>query len=106
MTADQLSRLQDFGSVLLLLCLGLGVIHLIAGLLRPAWVRRKGRGGVVVVSLALVLLGFATFAGIIAYTHSHPNGPHALQGYLDDYFAEQCTQGADLPACREKAAVQ
>jgi hypothetical protein len=101
MTSKQLALMQDIGSVVFLLCLVLGALHLIAGLIRPRLVWRKGRGGVVLVSLAAWLFGLVTYGGIIAYTHSHPNGPHALKGYLDDYFAEQCAQGADLPACKQ-----
>ena len=39
-------------------------------------------------------------AGVIAFTHSHPNGPHAFKGYFERYLAEQCAEGQDLPACR------
>jgi hypothetical protein len=106
MTAEQLAQLQDFGGVLFLFCLAVAALHLILGLLRPGLVWRKGRGGVVLMSLGLGVLGFLTYAGIVAYTHSHPNGPHAFQGYLDDYVAEQCAKGADLPACRNKAAAK
>jgi hypothetical protein len=104
-TSEQLSQLQGFGSLVLLLCLGLGAIHLLLGLVRPGWVWRRGRGGVVALSLGLWLLGVAVWGGIIGFTHSHPNGPHSVTGYIDDYFAEQCAQGADLQACRKDGAV-
>ena len=29
------------------------------------------------------------FVGVIAYTHSQPDGPHSAKGYINDYFAEQ-----------------
>lgn len=103
MTSEQLAQLQGFGSLIFLICLAVGLLHLLVGLVRPHLVWRKGRGGVVLVTLAMWLFGFLTAAGTVAYTHSHPNGPHAVQGYIDDYFKEQCAQGADLPACKEEA---
>lgn len=103
MTSEQLAQLQDFGAVLFLLCLILAAVQLLVGLVRPSWVWRKGRGGVVLVSLTLGLLGVLAYAGIIGYTHSHPNGPHSMKGYLEDYVTEQCAQGADLPACKNTA---
>lgn len=104
MTSEQLAHLQTVAALILLLCVGIGAIYLLAGLVRPGWVWRKGRGSVVLVSIGLWLLGLATYAGIIGYTHSHPNGPHAVKGYIEDYFAEQCAQGADLPACKKDGA--
>lgn len=100
MTYEQLIQLQDWARLIFLLCIAAGAIHLLLGLVRPIWVKRAGRGGVVLVTLGIWLAGLAVFAGAIGYTHSHPNGPHALKGYLDEYFAEQCAQGADLPACK------
>lgn len=101
MTYDQLIQLQGWAALFLLLCLGAGAIHLLAGVIRPAWVKRAGRGGVALVTLAIWLAGIAVWGGTIGYTHSHPEGPHSLHRYLDDYFAEQCAQGADIPACRK-----
>ncbi len=38
--------------------------------------------------LAMVFAA-ALFIGVIAYTHSQPDGPHSAEGYINDYFAEQ-----------------
>lgn len=105
MTSEQLSHLQDFGSLLLLVFLALGVVHLCVGLVRPHWVWRKGRFGVVLMSLGFWVLAFVIYGGIIGYTHSHPNGPHSFKGYLDDYIASECAAGADLPGCKKDGAV-
>lgn len=104
MTYDQLIQLQSWATLVFFLCLFVGAIHLLAGLIKPTWVRRAGRGGVVLVSLMVWIAGLLIWGGIIGYTHSHPEGPHSLHRYLDDYFAEQCAQGADLPACKKETA--
>lgn len=101
MTSEQLAHLQDGAYLFLLFCFAAGVIHLVLGLMRPGLVWRRGRGGVVGYTLGIWLLGVLAWAGTIGFTHSHPNGPHALKGYLDDYFAEECAKGADLPACKK-----
>lgn len=100
MTYEQLIQLQGIAAIVCLLAIAIGAVHLIAGLIKPAWVRRRGRAGVVLVSLAICLFGVISYAGTIGYTHSQPEGPHSLHRYLDDYFAEQCAQGADIPACK------
>lgn len=100
MTYEQLIQLQGVAAIVCLLALLIGALHLLAGLIKPAWVRRRGRVGVALVSLAVWLFGIAVYAGTIGYTHSQPEGPHSLHRYLDDYFAEQCAQGADIPACK------
>lgn len=104
MTLDQLVFLQNVASLVFVVCLGIGALYLVAGLIRPAWVSRKGRGSVVLRTLLLWATGLAVLGGTIGYTHSHPNGPHALSGYLDRYFAEECAKGADIPACNEQPA--
>ena len=104
MTLEQLVFLQHIMGGVMLLLLGLAVLNLVLGLIRPAWTKAASRGRVVVRSLLTGLLGVALYAGTIFYTHSHPNGPHAVKGYIDSYFAEQCAQGADLSACKDGAA--
>lgn len=97
-------QMHDWAGVVLLLCLVAGAVHLVLGLVRPGWVGRKGRGSATLVSLGLWLVGIAVWAGTIGYTHSRPDGPHSVSGYIDSYFAEQCAKGADLPACKHKGA--
>lgn len=104
MTHDQLIQLQNWASLAFLIFLGAGVLHLLLGLISPAWVGRKGRGTVLLMTLATWLAGAAIWAGTIAYTHSHPKGPHSAKGYIEDYFADQCARGADLPACKPATA--
>ena len=100
MTYEQLIQLQGIAAIVCLLALAIGAVHLIAGLIKPGWGRRRGRGGVALVSLAVWIFGIAVYAATIGYTHSQPEGPHSLHRYMDDYFAEQCAQGADIPACK------
>lgn len=103
MSYEQLIALQGYAAIFLLICLVAGALFFLFGLIKPAWVRRGGRGSVVLVSIGIWLLGIVAYAGTVGYTHSHPNGPHSAKRYIDDYFAEQCAQGADLPACRKDA---
>jgi hypothetical protein len=104
MTYEQLNQLQDAATLTAKLFLAVGAIHLALGLLRPGWVGRKRRGTVVLLTLGVWLAGLAVWGGTIGYTHSHPNGPHAVTGYLERYFAEECAKGADLPACKNDGA--
>jgi hypothetical protein len=67
----------------------LAVLYLVAGLVRPSWAFAPGRGAVVLRSGLAVVFAVVLFAGVIAYTHSQPDGPHSAQGYINDYFAEQ-----------------
>lgn len=78
-----------------------GTLYLIAGMLRPAWVGRSQRRWVAAWTLSVWFLGFGIYVATLAFTHSHPNGPHAFNGYLERYVAERCARGDDLPACRE-----
>jgi hypothetical protein len=105
LTLAQLEFLQGIAALIFLVCLGLGALYLIAGLIRPAWVRRSKRRWVVVTTLVVWVLGLATYLGAIAFTHSHPNGPHAFKGYWESYVDQMCAQGQDIPACREGAGV-
>ncbi len=102
LSSDQLSLIQGTAALFFLLCLGGGTIYLLAGLVRPAWVRRHKRRWVAATTFGVWVLGFATYLGALAFTHSHPNGPHAFQGYWDHYIKELCAEGQDLPACREQ----
>ena len=101
MTYEQLIQLQNWASLIFLILLGTGAIQFVVGLIRPAWVRRAGRGTVILTTLGIWIVGFAIWAGAVGYTHSHPNGPHSVTRYIDEYFAEQCANGADLPACHK-----
>jgi hypothetical protein len=100
MSYEQLMLMQGVASLVFLACLLAGAVYLVLGLVRPLLVRRAGRGGVVLVTLAVWLTGLVILGGVIGFTHSHPNGPHAVSGYIDDYFASECAKGVDLPACK------
>lgn len=106
MTSEQLSFFQHIMGGVMLVLLAIAALMFVLGLIRPAWVRAKSRWRAVGRALLTALLGVVVYAGAIIYTHSHPNGPHAVTGYIEDYFAEQCAQGADLPACKKEAAPQ
>jgi hypothetical protein len=101
MTSEQLSLLQNWMSVVFLAALVIGLLVLLIGMLKPAWVGAAGRGRVILRSLGIWLIGTALMAGTIAYTHSHENGPHSVKRYIDTYFKEQCAQGTDLPGCKQ-----
>lgn len=102
MTHDQLILLQSVMALVSLALLAVAALYLVIGLIRPSLVGSASRWRIIGRTLAMWVLAFAAYGGTIAYTHSHPNGPHALSGYLDDYFKEQCAQGADIPACKEQ----
>jgi len=104
LTSDQLAMIQGLAALVFLICLAAGALYLIAGLIRPGWVWRTKRRWVVTTALAAWFLGLATYVGAIAFTHSHPNGPHAFNGYWERYVAQMCAEGRDLPVCRERAA--
>lgn len=67
----------------------LALLYLVVGLARPAWALAGGRGAVVLRSGAAMVFAAVLFIGGIAYTHSQPDGPHSVEGYINDYFAEQ-----------------
>ncbi len=104
LSSDQLTMIQGLAALLFLICLGGGAIYLIAGLIRPAWVRRTKRRWVATTTVVVWSLGLVTYIGAIVFTHSHPNGPHAFKGYWERYVAEMCAEGRDIPACRERAS--
>jgi hypothetical protein len=104
LSSEQLGLIQGAAALLFLVCLGGGALYLLAGLIQPAWVLREKRRWVAVTALCVWLIGAAAQLGAIAFTHSHPNGPHAFKGYFDRYIAEECAKGADLPACRQQPA--
>jgi hypothetical protein len=67
----------------------LALLYLVAGLVRPSWAFAPSRGTVVLRSGLAMVFAAVLFIGVIAYTHSQPDGPHSAKGYIDDYFAEQ-----------------
>ncbi|MFN0217584.1 MAG: hypothetical protein ACKVP4_02090 [Hyphomicrobium sp.] len=101
MTYDQLVAIQNWMSLVFLVFIAAGALYLIAGMISPSFVRAPGRGRVILKTLLIWTIGAGALAGTIAYTHSHENGPHSVKGYIEDYFKQQCAEGADLPACRE-----
>ena len=103
LTLAQLEFLQGLAALVFLVCLGAGTLYLVIGLIRPAWVRGSKRRWVAATTLTVWVFGLATYLGAIAFTHSHPNGPHAFKGYWDRYVDEMCAEGQDIPACRAGA---
>ena len=67
----------------------LALLYLVAGLASPSWAFAPGRGAVVLRSGLAMVFTAVLFIGLIAYTHSQPDGPHSVEGYINDYFAEQ-----------------
>jgi hypothetical protein len=65
------------------------LLYLFAGLANPSWALASGRGAVVLRAGLAMVCAAALFIGVIAYTHSQPDGPHSAQGYINDYFAGQ-----------------
>jgi len=68
---------------------GLALIYLVFGLASPSWAFAPGRGAVVLRAGLAMVFAAVLFLGVIAYTHSQPDGPHSAEGYINDYFAEQ-----------------
>lgn len=93
MTYDTLVLIQTLAQLLFLICMVLGAIHLVAGLIQPAWVRATKRRWVVGRTLAVWVVGLVTVMGAIFYTHSHPLGPHAFNTYMKGYIAAECAAG-------------
>lgn len=90
MSYDNLMRLQDAGEIAAsLLALG-AVAFLVAGLIRPPWVRLARRLWVAPIAVLLMLLALVLYAGVTVFTHSQPNGPHAFGAYMDAMTAEMC----------------
>ena len=67
----------------------LALLYLFAGLASPSWAFASGRGAVVLRAGLAMVFAAALFIGVIAYTHSQPDGPHSAEGYINDYFAGQ-----------------
>ena len=104
LSSEQLGLIQGAAALFFLLCLGGGALYLLAGLIQPTWVLREKRRWVALTALCIWLVGIAVQLGTIAFTHGHPNGPHAFKGYLDRYIGDECAKGVDLPACHENPA--
>ena len=73
---------------------GLALLYLVAGLASPSWAFASGRGSVVLRAGLAMVFAAALFIGVIAYTHSQPDGPHSAEGYINDYFAGQAAPPA------------
>jgi len=67
----------------------LGLLYLGVGLVRPSLARAAGRGTVVLRSILAIVLAVGLAAGVVVYTHMQADGPHAVEGYIRDYAAEQ-----------------
>ncbi len=102
LSSDQLTMILGLAALVFLICLAGGALYLLAGLIRPGWVRRTKRRWVVSTALIVWVVGLVTYIGAIAFTHSHPNGPHAFKGYWERYVEDLCAEGQDIPACRER----
>lgn len=75
----------------------LALLYLVVGLASPTWAFAPGRGAVVLRSGMAMVFAAVLFLGVIAYTHSQPDGPHSAQGYINDFFAEQGTPAQPGP---------
>ncbi|KUO54863.1 MAG: hypothetical protein APF80_00975 [Alphaproteobacteria bacterium BRH_c36] len=93
MTYDTLILIQTIAQGFFLLCVVLGTFNLIAGLIKPAWVRLTKRRWVVSRTFLVWLVGLIVVGGAIGYTHSHPQGPHAFNSYIKGYIAAECAAG-------------
>lgn len=93
MTYDTLILIQTVAQGFFLLCVVFGAVYLIAGLIKPAWVRMKKRHWIVGRTLLVWIVGLMTVLAAIFYTHSHPLGPHAFNSYMKGYIAAECAAG-------------
>lgn len=80
----------------------LAVAYLFLGLVSPAWAWASGRGGVALRSIFGIFVALGLYVGVIAYTHSQPDGPHSLQGYINDFdwdkYRAESGDAANAPA--------
>jgi hypothetical protein len=83
---DRMIENSELASSIIVL---LALLYLVVGLARPAWAFARGRGAVVLRSGLAMVFATILFIGVIAYTHAQPDGPHSVEGYINDYFAEQ-----------------
>jgi hypothetical protein len=91
---DRIIESSELASTIIV---GLALLYLVAGLASPSWAFARGRGAVVLRSgLAMVFVA-VLFIGVIAYTHSQPDGPHSAEGYINDYFAGQAPPAQPAP---------
>jgi hypothetical protein len=67
----------------------LALVYLLVGLIRPSWARASKRRWVLARAVCIMLLAVVGYVGVIAYTHAQPDGPHSIEGYLNDVPAEQ-----------------
>ena len=65
--------------------LALSALNLVVGLMRPSWAWATKRRSVVLRSVAIIVLAGVGFAGVIGYTLSLPDSPHAFDSYLKDF---------------------
>jgi hypothetical protein len=101
MSYENLMRLQDAAELISVVCVFGGLAFLLAGLMRPGWVGFSKRLWVVPGALGIWLLGVVVYGGAVAYRHSQPNGPHAFEGYMDGWTAQQCARDATAAGCAE-----
>ena len=83
---DRMIESSELASTIIV---GLALLYLVAGPATPSWAFAWGRGAVVLRSGLAMAFAAVLLIGVIAYTHSQPDGPHSAKGYIDDYFAEQ-----------------
>ncbi len=80
----------------------LAVAYLFLGLVSPSLAGAAGRGSVTLRSILGVFVAVGLYVGVIAYTHSQPDGPHSLQGYINDFdwekYRAESGDAANAPA--------
>jgi hypothetical protein len=63
----------------------MAVLYLLVGLVSPSAAAAGSRGTVLLRSGLGIVVAVGLAVGGIAYTHSQPDGPHSMEGYLRDY---------------------
>ena len=99
MSYDNLMRLQNGAEILAPILLLGGLVFLIAGMIRPSWVRFSKRLWIVPLTLLIWIAAIAVYGGTIFFTHSQPNGPHSFFAYMDASTAMMCIKKPDLESC-------
>lgn len=101
LTSEQLAIIQHGGHAISGAILIVALIYLTIGIVTPERLGHQKRWPIVGRTVGMIGLAFVLAVGVIFFTHSHPNGPHAFKGYMQDYVKHECLAGKDLPACQD-----
>ena len=82
----------------LVVAVGLALLYLVVGLIRPSWAWATKRRSVALRSIALMLLAVVGFAGVIGYALTLPDSPHSFDRYMKDFDWDELRKQDATPA--------